>query len=218
MLVYKTKKADIRSKYRIYIECSVIIVLTILIAAFKYAPQKNYVEKKKKTSSEIIDIDHIQPTIQNTLPPRVSKPPIPIIANDDNFIDIPFEESDLDKYSNLTAPPIREEINRITVVDEDYIFRWSEELPEPLGGMSEIQKKVRYTEIARRAGIEGRVVIQAIVDENGKVIDAIIQQSLLSDLDRISLEAVRSTLFKPGKQRGKSVKVQISIPIVFKLH
>jgi protein TonB len=83
--------------------------------------------------------------------------------------------------------------------------------------MAEIQKKVSYTDFAKRIGIEGSVVIQAVIDKNGNVVNAIVQKSLFADLDQISLEAVKSTMFKPGKQRGKPVNVQISIPIIFKL-
>ena len=46
----------------------------------------------------------------------------------------------------------------------------AEVMPEPVGGISAIQKRVVYPEIARRAGIEGKVYVQALIDENGDVV------------------------------------------------
>ena len=45
-------------------------------------------------------------------------------------------------------------------------------MPEPIGGMFAIQEKIKYPEIAKRAGIEGKVIIQAFIDENGNVVQA----------------------------------------------
>lgn len=217
MLVYKTKKADLKNKYRIYMECSLIIVLLMLVAAFKFSPTKNFKPMKKENVEGPIKVYEMPPTNQNSLPPPISRPPIPVISENVDIIDIEFKETVPDLNENLGAPPIKTDKSKIVVEDEDYIFKWSEQLPEPIGGLAEIQKKVYYTEFAKRIGIEGRVIILAVIDKDGNVVDATVQQSLLEDLDNLSLEAVKSTLFSPGLQRGKPVKVQISIPIVFKL-
>ncbi|QQS34720.1 MAG: energy transducer TonB [Ignavibacteriales bacterium] len=107
--------------------------------------------------------------------------------------------------------------HRVVEEEDEYVFFWSEELPEPIGGMVELQKKVHYTEFARKVGIEGRVIIEAVIGKDGIVKEAKVAVGLIEDLDQISLEAVRTTLFKPGLQRGKPVNVRINIPIAFKL-
>ena len=90
-------------------------------------------------------------------------------------------------------------------------------MPEPIGGISAIQQKIEYPEIAKRAGVEGKVYVIAFVDEDGNVTGAKIIKGIGAGCDEAALDAVRKTKFKPGKQRGTPVKVQVSIPIVFKL-
>ncbi len=79
------------------------------------------------------------------------------------------------------------------------------------------RKKFTYTEIARRAGVEGTVYIQAKINKNGDVIDAIVIKGLGAGLDEEALNAVKSTIFIPGKQRGRAVNVKMTIPIKFVL-
>jgi len=93
----------------------------------------------------------------------------------------------------------------------------SSKLPEPIGGIAAIQNRVIYPELAVRAAIEGKVVVVAQIDEYGNVISAQILKSLGAGCDEAALTAVLSTKFLPGKQRGKAVKVEMKIPIIFKL-
>ena len=90
-------------------------------------------------------------------------------------------------------------------------------MPAPIGGLKSIQEKVRYTEIARRAGVEGTVIILAFVDKNGDVVNAEVLKSIGAGLDEEALNAVITTKFIPGKQRGIPVNVQMRIPVKFVL-
>jgi protein TonB len=92
-----------------------------------------------------------------------------------------------------------------------------EEMPEPIGGIKAIQEKITYPEIAKRAGVEGKVYVLAFVDESGTVTKAQIIKGIGAGCDEAALNAVLATKFVPGKQRGVPVKVQVSIPIIFKL-
>ncbi len=92
-----------------------------------------------------------------------------------------------------------------------------EEMPEPIGGIQGIQSKIVYSEIAKRAGVEGKVYVLAFVDEKGNVTKTVVQKGLGAGLDEAAENAIKQTKFKPGKQRGVPVKVQVMIPIVFKL-
>jgi len=86
-----------------------------------------------------------------------------------------------------------------------------------VGGIKGIQEKIVYPEIAKRAGVEGKVYVLAFVDETGTVTKAQVLKGIGAGCDEAALDAVLKTKFKPGKQRGKPVKVQVSIPIIFKL-
>ncbi|MFZ1289062.1 MAG: energy transducer TonB [Melioribacteraceae bacterium] len=108
-------------------------------------------------------------------------------------------------------------LNLISENYNDEYFDAVEEMPFPIGGMQAIQQKIKYPENAKQSGIEGRVYVKAFIDENGNVANAEIIKGTEESLDIAALEAVKATKFEPGRQRGKSVKVQVSIPILFKL-
>ena len=101
--------------------------------------------------------------------------------------------------------------------NESEYFVAVEEMPSIVGGLKSIQDKIVYPEIAKRAGIEGKVYVQAFIDENGNVVSAKILKGIGAGCDEAALNAVKETKFTPGKQRGKPVKTQVSIPIMFKL-
>jgi TonB family protein len=97
------------------------------------------------------------------------------------------------------------------------VFIVVEQMPEPVGGMEAVYAGLVYPEIARRAGIEGRVVVQFIVDENGDVTHPQIIRAIGGGADEAVLEALQPVKFRPGMQRGRAVKVQMQLPIVFRL-
>ncbi len=118
-----------------------------------------------------------------------------------------------EKKTEESIPPKEEK----PVTEEPAFFVAVEEPPQPIGGLANIQKKIVYPEIAKRLGVEGKVLIQAIIDENGNVAKAKVIKGIGSGCDEVALDAVKSSKFTPGKQRGKNVRVQITIPVVFKL-
>jgi len=92
-----------------------------------------------------------------------------------------------------------------------------EDMPELVGGLQSIQANLVYPELAMKAGIEGRVIIQFVVDEEGEVQNPVVVRGIGSGLDAAALSAVESAKFVPGKQRGVPVKVKMSLPVTFKL-
>ncbi|WP_138429101.1 M56 family metallopeptidase [Fodinibius saliphilus] len=99
---------------------------------------------------------------------------------------------------------------------EDY-FIAVEKMPKLIGGLASLQKKITYPELARKAGIEGRVIIQFIVNKQGQVEDPEIIRGIGGGADEEALRVVKQAKFKPGIQQGKNVRVQYSMPITFKL-
>jgi TonB family protein len=92
-----------------------------------------------------------------------------------------------------------------------------EDQPELVGGMKALQEAVSYPELAKEAGIEGRVIVQFVVDENGTVTNPEITRGVHKLLNEAALQAVKQQEFKPGQQQGEPVKVQMSLPVTFRL-
>jgi len=116
--------------------------------------------------------------------------------------------------ADMPPPPPRpnEPLNE----EEDY-FVVVEQMPQIIGGLESIMKEVRYPDLARRAGIEGRVFVQFVVNEQGGVEDARVVRGVGGGLDEEALRVVGQAKFKPGMQRGKPVRVQYSLPVFFRL-
>jgi protein TonB len=217
MAIVKTKKADLMAKYRRVFEISLIASLTLLIVAFKFFPDMRGEGVKVEGPQELLQVEDILQTKQENRPPPPPKPPIPIEApSSDVLEDIEIGDTEIDLTEEISAPPPPKEDKKI-VEEEPVYFVAVEEMPEPIGGIGEIQKKIIYPEIAKRAGVEGKVYVLAFVDESGSVTDAKIIKGIGAGCDEAALDAVKKTKFKPGKQRGKAVRVQVSIPVVFKL-
>ena len=106
--------------------------------------------------------------------------------------------------------------------EEQVIFQVVEEMPDFPGGMKECMKflarNMKYPMAAQEAKIEGRVVVQFVVDRDGSVNDIKVVRSISPELDA---EAVRviglMPKWNPGKQRGKAVAVKYTMPIQFRL-
>lgn len=212
---FKKPIADLRATYKRALEISIIISLSILIFAFKFFPHLQDKGLALEGPQELFTVEDIQQTKQENRPPPPPKPPIPIEApSDDVLEDIEIEDTEIDFEAEIEAPPPppKEEIE-----EEPTYFVAVEEMPAPIGGIKAIQEKIVYPEIAKRAGVEGKVYILAFVNEQGEVTKAQVIKGIGAGCDEAALNAVLKTRFTPGKQRGKPVKVQVSIPIIFKL-
>ena len=153
---------------------------------------------------ENIDIPQTQ-QIDNTPPP--ARPSIPVPSDDEDIADdLTLDELDFDDFSNLDAPPPPPSGPKVVFIPYD----------DPPVAMSPIRP--RYPEIAQEAGIEGVVVVQAFIDEKGRVKETLILKGVPNTgLDEAAMEAIRKTRFRPAKQRERAVGVWISIPVNFRL-
>jgi protein TonB len=166
-------------------------------------------EEKNQTKDEVIK--EILPTPPPKLPASIEKPTTKFAEN--NFADEKIEAEDLTETKKQLDVLPKEE-TKIEVQPDFFVA--VEEMPAPIGGLKSIQEKIVYPELAKRVGIEGRVYIRAFVDESGSVIKAELTKGIGGGCDEAALDAVRNTQFSPGKQRGRPVKVQVTIPIVFR--
>lgn len=90
-------------------------------------------------------------------------------------------------------------------------------MPMPVGGISAILSKVVYPPEAKSKNIQGKVLIQSYIGEDGSVIFSEVMKSADSLLDKAAIDAINSVKFTPGYKSGKPVKTQVVIPVVFKL-
>jgi len=220
MALPKNPKVDLKRKYQRYFEVALIISLAIVIVAFKYYPDIKKEEIKKEATQELVKVEEVEHTKQENTPPPPPKPLIPIEApSDQNLQDIEIDENILDVNEVVSAPPPPPQEEKKQEVEEEAVFFVAvEEQPEPIGGIQGIQSRIVYPEIAKRAGVQGRVFVKAFVNENGDVAKVELIKGIGAGCDEAAMDAVKQTKFKPGKQRGKPVKVQVAIPILFKLN
>ncbi|MEX2601735.1 MAG: energy transducer TonB [Balneolaceae bacterium] len=101
--------------------------------------------------------------------------------------------------------------------EEDDFFTVVEEMPELIGGLAVLMDELSYPERARRAGIEGRVFVQFIVNEQGRVERPRVIRGIGAGCDEEALRVVSQAQFNPGLQNGQPVRVQYSLPIVYQL-
>ncbi len=206
------------ANYKRVFEIGLIFSLGLLIVAFKFFPDIRTEELEEEKPPTIISIEDILPTQQNKIPPPPPKPPIPIEAPSTEVLeDFEIGETEIDITEQISAPPPPPAVDRKIVEVEDEFFVVVEEMPQPIGGIGEIQKKIVYPEIAKRTGVEGKVYVLAYVNEQGTVTDAKIMKGIGAGCDEAALDAVKKTKFTPGKQRGKPVKVKVWVPVAFKL-
>ncbi len=217
MALKKNPKVDLKLKYQRVWEISLIIALIITIVSFKYFPKFEKKVVQIEAPQELIDVEDVEATKQEQAPPPPPKPPIPIEApTDDVLEDVEIESTELDESATVSAPP-PPPVEEKEEEEEPVFFVAVEEMPEPIGGIAAIQSKIVYPEIAKRAGVQGRVFVKAYVDENGNVTKVELIRGIGAGCDEAAMTAVQSVKFKPGKQRGKPVKVQVTVPVLFKL-
>jgi protein TonB len=214
MASLKNPKADLRSKYSRFIKLGLILALTFIIIAFKFSPKSVTVMQKKVYRDPFIPVQPPTSTIQKPKPPEPHiVPDINTSSNDVFSDDIILDDIDDYKPSELPDNPPKPDID----LSDEIFIEIPEKLPEPVGGLKTLQEKVHYTEFARRIELQGTVFIQAKIDKNGDVVEATVLKGLGAGLDEEALNAVKSTKFYPGKQRGKPVNVKMVIPVKFVL-
>ena len=104
-----------------------------------------------------------------------------------------------------------------SVKDDEGIYLMCEKMPELIGGMDAIQKKIKYPLQAKTLGVQGVVYVQAIIDEKGKVESSKLVKKLGAGCDEEAIRVLKKSKFKPGYDKGKPVKVRFTLPIFFRL-
>ena len=155
----------------------------------------------------IIENIEIPETQQFENPPPPARPSIPIESEDEDLADdLTIEETDLDNFDAWDAPPPPPSGPQFKFIPYD-------DPPRPVTPIKPV-----YPDIAQEAGIEGQVLVQCFIDENGRVKETIVVKGIPNTgLNESAVEALRKTRFRPAKQRERPVGVWITIPINFRL-
>ena len=219
MALHKEDKYNLKNRYTLYMEAGLIVTLGILIVAFRADWSNRGDFEIVLPEQEQISMEEIQQTEQIEQPPPPPRPPVPVEVPNDEILEddaLDLDASlDLDAPVVLPPPPLPEEEEE----EEPEIFRIVEQMPELIGGYASIVSEVKYPEIARRAGVEGRVTVDFVVNEQGNVQDVVVKPGygIGAGCDEEAMRVVSQAKFTPGKQRGKAVKVHMRMPIAFKL-
>lgn len=219
MLDRKKPEADLRKTYTLYLQVGMIVTLLFMNILFNVNLQPKVPDALPQMEQETVKMEEVEQTKQVEKPPPPPRPPVPVeVPNDeiieDEFIDLDAE-LDLDAPMDLPPPPPPADDD-----DEPEIFFIVEKEPSVKSGdiQKELYKILKYPEMARKAGIEGRVIVQFVVDEKGNVIMLKVVRSVGGGLDEAAVSAIQKLKFSPGMQRGRPVRVQMTLPVVFKLN
>ncbi len=218
MALRKTEKADIKHKTRRWFEISLCISLLLIIGAFKFFPSLEQKEVILKAEQEVVKVEDVENTRQENRPPPPPRPPIPIEAPSDAALEDIDISSEIDITKEQTGPTEPPKVQKPVEEEEEVFFEVVEDPPTIVGGLAAIQQDVVYPELAKRAGIEGTVIVIAYVDKTGRISKAEVARGIGGGCDEAAVDAVMKNKFTPGMQRGKPVNVKVAIPIKFKLN
>ncbi len=224
MQVKKSEKASLEKDKIVYVLMGLVFVLSLCYVALEWTERE--VTKYDVTDTEFLFEEEveIQQTSQETPPP----PPPPAVQEvevlnvvEDNVetesIEVNTEETETEVV--IAAPveaPVEEE-------EEEVVFVVVESMPEFPGGQQALFKylseNIKYPVIAQENGIQGKVVCQFTVNKDGSIVDIeVVRSGGDPSLDKEAVRVIKTMpKWKPGKQRGKPVRVKYTVPVNFKL-
>ena len=228
MEIKKSPKADLEGKKTTNLFIGAIMVLAVLFVGFEWSER----DRKVVTDSGIVDPvfeEEIIPITEQEQPKQAPPPPeapkaeevLQIIENDSQVEESTVQASDDTQAAvEVKYTPVEVEEEE---VDEQQIFQVVEENPEFPGGMKECMKflsnNIKYPQISQENGVQGRVIVQFVVNADGTIVDPVVVRGVDPYLDKEALRVIKlMPKWKPGKQRGKAVRVRYTQPVLFRLN
>ena len=233
----KTSKADLNEKRGTFFVLGIILALSLLFVSLEYTSKEfdsfledEYLDDLAQdfellpSMDEEEELETASPQERTTVLTENIKVTEEIQSEIDNTsIPTPLIEQEVtedmtnEKETDEQTPP-----NVAEQAEEPIQFRIVEQYPEFPGGMTEYMKwltrNLRYPDIARSQKIQGKVVVQFIVNQDGTIADAKVVKSVNPHLDREAMRVIRMMpSWKPGIQDNKPCKTMVAVPIVFKL-
>ena len=218
MKAKKNPKISIERKRGLFFQIGLVITLLAVLISFEWKSYEKTDYSLGKLQMDDLEDEMIPITRQEEKPPPPPPPSPEIIeiVEDEVEIENELEVEETDTDENEFIEQEEEE-------DSDEVFMVVEQMPVFPGGdlglMKFIQKNTKYPPIAKENDITGKVYVSYVVNKKGKVTNVKVARSVDRYLDA---EAVRVVKLLPyssaGKQRGKPVNVQYTIPINFTLN
>ena len=221
----KSPKANLENKKLMFTQIGLIISLLIAWLVFEHKSyDKREIDESLLNREVVIDEEMVEITKQEEPKPKPVEVPkqttqLEIVEDDveteDLNINADVEQDEvLEEY---VAPEIEEE-----VVVEQEIFQIVEEMPSFPGGEAKlleyVAKNIKYPQIARETGVQGRVFVGFVVETDGSISNVKLLRGIGGGCDEEAMRVIKSLpKWKPGKQRGKAVRVSYQIPVLFKL-
>ena len=223
----KSPKADLESKKTLFLEIGLTFALAVALVAFNW---KSY-EKEESTFTQttVMEIpeEQIIQTADNTPPPPPPEPEVQLsedinIVDDDVEIEHKLEIIDANDLSKPDVPVVKVEIQEEEEVVEEEIFTIVEEQPSVPGGEDKLfeylYSNIKYPQVAKENGITGRVFLTFVVEKDGSIANPKVLRDIGGGCGQEALRVVKNMpKWSPGKQRGKPVRVQFNLPVVFDL-
>ncbi len=211
----KNPDISLEKKKGLFFQIGLVITLVIVLGAFEWKSYDKVAYNLGQLNLDDLEEEIIPITKQEVKPPPPPPPEVIEIVEDDVEIEDEIEIEDTESDEDVEIE-IEEE-------DDEEFFMVVENMPEFPGGdlglMKYIQKNVKYPAIAKEYNITGKVYVSFIVDKKGSVTNVKIVRGVDKNLDAEAMRVVKSLpKYKPGKQRGKSVRVMFTIPINFTLN
>ncbi|MBO4738970.1 MAG: energy transducer TonB [Bacteroidales bacterium] len=224
----KSKKADLEWRKPLFLEIGLLVALVVVLLAFEYIGTREKVEVFSAGIVATIEEEQIIQTEQQKdllppPPPEKSQTLLEIVDDDiaveDIIIDseadenMQVEEREYVEVSDTKeAEPEEEEV--FVIVEEESSFPGGEEALYKY-----LRDNLTYPSRAREAGIEGTVRLTFVVEKNGSISNVRVKRSVATALDEEAVRVVKAMpKWNPGKQRGKAVRSQFELPIIFKLN
>ncbi|RNC85384.1 MAG: energy transducer TonB [Balneola sp.] len=207
------------TSYQLKFEFGLILSLGALITIFSVhiIPSETEKEIILTTQEEVIIQDIVQ-TRQELKAPAPPRPTVPIEVPNDEVLEEEILEIDAEiDFTNIPEIPLPPRPIDQKDIEEEEIFVVVETPPVLLGGIKAVQEKVKYPEMAVKAGIEGKVIVQFVIDKDGNVLDPFIVRGIGGGCDQEAVRVVKELKFRPGLQRGRPVSVKYTLPVTFKL-
>ncbi len=227
MEVKKSPKADLESKRNVFLLMGLVIALGLTLAAFEYNTSPKKTESLGQMQMQEIEEEIIPITREQEIKPPPPPPPQVVevlnIVDDEVEIEdeLKIEDTEVTDDMIIDVAPVvqtKEEVEE----EDTQVFFIVEEMPEFPGGELALRQfianSIKYPVIAQENGIQGRVYVTFVVDADGSVSEPRIARGVDPSLDKEALRVVSMLpKWKPGKQRGKPVRVSYTVPINFQL-
>lgn len=227
MELKKNPKADLEKSKSIFFLIGLAVALGAILYAFNASSTQAVVEELERVEEVNFEDEVIQQTRQEK-PPEVTPPPPKQeiaelnIVDDEEDIDEEFIPQDAEADEETEVEIVTQVVEQKKEEEEEKIFVVVEKMPQFPGGDLGLRKyiatHVKYPNVARESGIEGKVYLRFCVTSTGAVKKVSVLRSVDPLLDKEAMRVVKSLpKWTPGEQRGKKVNVWYTVPINFQL-